>query len=481
MTMTTGYAMRLASVYATHWRRSSESTGQPAFGFHLGQGAGRIEHLVEGQLPFVLDRKPLGPGEITFAGVDAADLAEAVTAAEVIIFALPFPADQVVAALQLDYGSPDLNRDSTLTRRILKCCTDADIRVGGQDLASYIDALATSAKAEKEIPSGSRNRPIGLPMERHHLVFVSELAGTAPPMDDVVKQILYGIEPPYRPEFTELRRPKGLNVERDAYGAVSATISFLYGHADDVEDSVFLTTVQAVGTASRFQQIWEEAYFQVQEFQTNKQKKETGKQLREDLETLADQMGNLELDLAFSVETAADLGLRIPSLSIDDFHNDLYEVMQIRTRAHTVSQMFVRLGGSVRSELTAIESRERQQEERLRQEQEDRRRQEKEEMERLHQQLEDRRRQEREQEEDRRLRGALALGILSFLVAPLGFLVGFFGMNASQVHPGTSMWNWHYYHWVYLAAVILALIPLATFFILHGQALRRRRRQSRLA
>jgi hypothetical protein len=187
-----------------------------------------------------------------------------------------------------------------------------------------------------------------------------------------------------------------------------------------------------VGTASRFQQIWQEAYRQVRRFQVDKQAKVAGKQERKDLETLADEMGNLELDLAFSVETAADLGLRIPSSQIDSFHEDLYEVMQIRTRANTVSQMFIRLGGSIRSELTAIESRETQ------------------------------------KEEARRIRSALAFGALSFIVVPISFVIGFFGINARQIHQDQSMWNWHYYHWAYAAAVALALVPLLVFAIMYG-------------
>lgn len=247
-----------------------------------------------------------------------------------------------------------------------------------------------------------------------------------------MKQLIYRVNPPYRAEFTRLRRPDGLNQSRSTFGAVSPAVSFLYGHSDDVENSVFLTTIQAVGTASRFQQIWQEAYRQVRRFQEDKQAKVAGEQERKDLETLADEMGNLELDLAFSVETAADLGLRIPSSQIDSFHEDLYEVMQIRTRANTVSQMFIRLGGSIRSELTAIESRERQ------------------------------------KEEARRLRSAVAFGALSFVLAPVGFVIGFFGINANQIHPSTSMWNWHYYHWAYAAATLLALVPLLVWAFLYG-------------
>ena len=37
------------------------------------------------------------------------------------------------------------------------------------------------------------------------------------------------------------------------------------------------------------------------------------------MEFLADELGNLELDLSFSVEASADLGLLIPLLRIESF------------------------------------------------------------------------------------------------------------------------------------------------------------------
>jgi uncharacterized membrane protein len=94
--------------------------------------------------------------------------------------------------------------------------------------------------------------------------------------------------------------------------------------------------------------------------------------------------------------------------------------------------MFDRLGGSIRSELTAIESRERQEEDR------------------------------------RRSAGALALGILSFIIAPVTFLLGFFGMNVSQVHDGASLWDIHTYLWVYVVAGLLAMTPLLTVILLRS-------------
>lgn len=435
------YPVQIVSIYATHRRHSGQTARAFVGGLDEGvdERADDFRKMFSDQVPYVINSRQLNSGDLRFEREEGAyePIAEVVSA-KLEIYALPFPADQVVAALIVNLDSPDLNTDESLTAALLKLCAEARVRIEETDLAPYIDGLAVEVAAvpaievKSDAAAALRADTAVLPLERHQLVLIGDLHGVDPPHEDVVKKLIYRISPPYRPEFTKLRQPDGLNQAASTFGAVSPAISFLYGHSDDVENSVFLTTIQAVGTASRFQQIWQEAYRQVRRFQVEKQAKVAGQQERKDLETLADEMGNLELDLAFSVETAADLGLRIPSSQIDSFHEDLYEVMQIRTRANTVSQMFIRLGGSIRSELTAIESRESQ------------------------------------KEEVRRLRSAAAFGALSFVIAPVGFVIGFFGINASQVHQTTSMWNWHYYHWAYIAAVALALVPFVVFLFLYG-------------
>jgi hypothetical protein len=445
------YSVQIISIYATHRRHSGKVTSEvppdpDESAAEPEERSSDFRRLFSGQVPHVINRSgKLSANQIRFASPDGefGEIDE-VLSAKLEIYALPFPADQVVAALIIDLDCPDMNTDSSLAASVLELCGDMRVQINDTDLDTYIDDLALkvnakpavepNADADADAPAaGDNGNARQLPIERHQLVLIGDLRDTEAPKENVVKQFLYHINPPYRPEFTELKRPEGLNQRESTFGAVSPAISFLYGHLDDVENSVFLTTIQAVGTASRFQQIWQEAYRQVRKFQVEKQAKKAGEQKRKDLETLADEMGNLELDLAFSVETAADLGLRIPSSQIDSFHRDLYEVMQIRTRAHTVSQMFIRLGGSIRSELTAIESRESQ------------------------------------QDEARRLRGAAAFGALSFVIAPISFVIGFFGINASQIHAATSMWNWHFYHWAYISAAILALVPVFVFLFLYGK------------
>jgi hypothetical protein len=374
------------------------------------------------QLPDLLRRRAPAPEKVRF-GAATSPSTGAVTSIEVLVFTLPFPADQVVAALILTLDSPDLNADSAMIIGLLKECMDAAVTINGHDLAEYFGRMLEGVGVVPVVPPGSR-RSKRMTLERHQLVFVRDLKDAQPVRREVVRRLLNG----RRPRFTALVEPSSL-CEDGAYAAVGAQASFLSQHSAEVENSVFLTTVQAVGTASRFQQIWQEAYYRVQDFQEHKQQKEAGIQQREDMAELADRMGNLELDLAFSVQTAADLGLN-PSARIDSFHGALYRVMQVEVRARTVGQMFDRLGGSIRSELTAIESRERQNEER------------------------------------RRTAGSLALGVLSVIVAPITFILGFFGMNVSQIHDKASLWDFHTYRWAYIIATVLAVAPLMTILLL---------------
>jgi hypothetical protein len=427
----TAYKLRLYCVYSTHWRRTAKTVGQASADFELSDRFRSFYLEFKTQLPELLNQRVFGDHEVAFR---ASTLGKHVdrhisAAAEIVLFSLPFPANQIVASLVLDVPMPDLNVDSDDLRQILEACTNGELDVTIRDkrLPDLVDELIAEVNGEREKPADPKEKPG--PRERHVLVFVTDLNGSPAPQHETVAGILYGIQPPYRPEFTNLQRPPSLNQEEGSYSAVSQSSSFFYGQSIEVENSAFLTTVQAVGTAARFQRIWQDAYYQVQKFQSSgRQAKEAGLQDRKGLEILADEMGNLELDLAFSVETAADLGLGSTTSRIDDFHDSLYQVMHIKTRASTVSQMFVRLGSSIRSELTAIESR------------------------------------EKEIEDDRRFRGAVTLGILSFVLAPAALVLAFFGINARQIKPNDTMFDWHHYWGIYVLAGLVMIVPV--FFAL---------------
>jgi heme exporter protein D len=440
------HEIRVISIYATRWRHRQFTDRQPQ-PEHLGLG--RLEEfyaLFRGQLPQVICRTPHAVGDLAFTGPDDLHPADGgagpgtigpvtVTRAESWLFGLP--SDQVVAVLDFDFVSGPLDVDPTPTTKVLERCAYAQLCVDGLNLERHIAALATKACAE-EIDTNTM-----LPPERHQVVFAPYVPGGQLPGEDILKTIIYRVDPPNRPEFMKVRRPSGLNEAEHTLGAVTPYVSLLYGHQEYIENSVFLTAVHAVGTTARFRQIWHKAHGQVRDFRYKVQNPQVGKQRRADMEILVDELGNLELDLSFSVETSADLGLLIPSLRLESFHRELYKAMELRERADTVSRMFSRLDASIRSELTAIEIRERQ------------------------------------ADEDKRLRRDAAVSVLTFIGVPVGFLVAFFGINATQVNNDWSIFSMRHYWPVYLAAGLLALTPLVAFAVLNGRALRRSRKDRR--
>jgi hypothetical protein len=281
------------------------------------------------------------------------------------------------------------------------------------------------------------------PPERHQIVFAKHVAVTdngrkvsyaadQEDMDDpedVIKQILYRVQAPDRPEFSRYERIKELS-DGDRLCAVTPYASLLSNHEDYLDNSIFLTVVQAVGTAARFRQIWHQANREVRNFRRKGQARSVGTQSRRRLQNLADEFGNLQLDLGFSVETSADLGLLLPSLRVTSFHHKLYEAMELRERSETVSRMFNRLDASIQSELTAIDIRSKR------------------------------------EEEQRRLRWTVSLGALSFVAIPISVLGAYFGSNGTQVSNSDSIFDLHHYERVYVWTVVLTVLPLVTWLLL---------------
>jgi Flp pilus assembly protein TadB len=130
------------------------------------------------------------------------------------------------------------------------------------------------------------------------------------------------------------------------------------------------------------------------------------------------------------VEASADLGLLVPSLRVESFHNALYESMSLAGKAVTAGRMLQRLGSAIRAELTAIESIERR------------------------------------GDENRRVRYAVAVGFVSAVAIPASLVLAFLGINAAQVNSSRSMFS-HQYLGMYLtvAAVIVlgAVLSLALY------------------
>ena len=150
----------------------------------------------------------------------------------------------------------------------------------------------------------------------------------------------------------------------------------------------------------------------------------TTRDRRRMLERIADQLGDLELELSYSVEATADLGLLVPSLRVESFHNALYESMSLASKAVTAGRMLERLARAIDAELTAIESIERR------------------------------------ADDNRRIRYAVAVGFVSAVAIPASLILAYLGINASQVNSARSMFS-HHYLGMYLTIAGLIVVAVA--------------------
>lgn len=440
-------AVRVVNIYATPWSFNGE--------LHEGEGepldlGGLEQHyeLYKEQLPRLLPPRVLGDW-ILCRDVELAQSVEGVSVADARTELFTLPSKQVVLAITMTLHGGALTDTQQVEPivTVLEQCILGQIKIGNRMVATALG----EELPDRPVKEGfSRDAPgESLLPERHQLVFVARSAPEQPvPSQQVIDKILYRSAPPYRPEFVDPRKPHQLNTPSEpvtgdltrrarpngllsrhhtdagrheaaqlpTLGVVTPYVSLLYGHRNYVEASIFLSTVHAVGTAARFRHIWREAYKQVLQFREQKQKTDAGKQTRDDLEILADNLGNLEFDLTFSVE--------FPLLRIETFQSNLYEAMDLGNQAKTLSQMFDQLGGSLRSEITAIEVREQRRTER------------------------------------RKRWNAVAASLLSLIGVPVGFVVAFLGINTTEVpDPQVSMWDQRYAV-LYMIASSFALLPV---------------------
>jgi hypothetical protein len=411
-------------MYSLAWHYHGKSSQDLPKELELGELRRHYE-LYREQLPRLLPDEFLG-GKDTAENVslDKPVAGISLTKSDAMLFTLP--SDQVVLAVVFGFTTADpLDRPACVRAiaNVLEQSIKGQVTMAGVDLAQHVESTLPVGPVET---TGWERDTLGdspLHPERHQLVFITRHdESESVPSPEAIHDIVYRDTPPYREEFARLQEPEQLNLSANdtkvTLGIVTPYVSLLYGHERYVEDSIFLSTVHAVGTASTFRQIWHESYKQVREFRDQGQAKEPGAQTRAALEKLADNLGNLEFDLTFSVE--------FPLMRIETFHSALYEAMDLSSQATALSQMFSQLGGSLRSEITAIDVRERR------------------------------------RDDGRQRWNAFAAAVLSLIGVSVGFVIAFLGINTTQVPSGDkqlSMWDSRFAT-VYLVAGLFALVPV---------------------
>jgi hypothetical protein len=404
-------------MYATPWHVTDGTAGGQLPDYLDLWRFERYYRLSGDQLPHVLCREAIDPGGLSFKRWQRA---ARVTGARVWLFRLP--SAQLVAALSLD-----ANCEPAETIDLLEDCYFGEVQIGDATAEVYLHALAI------QLGAADSSEPGFLP-ERHQIVFDETPAPDD--CDDLVQRLIYRTDLPYRKEYSAIRYPPELNRRPGWLAGVGPYVSVICGHPSFIENSIFLSAVQAVGAAAQLRAIRQAAYQNVRLFRTLEAAGGSTRDRRRTLERIADQLGDLELELSYSVEASADLGLLVPSLRVESFHNALYDSVGLASKAVTAGRMLQRLDAAISAELTAIESIERR------------------------------------ADENRRIRYAVAVGFVSAVAIPATLILAYLGINASQVNSNRSMFD-HRYIGMYLivaAVIVLGLLLSAGVYVQQRRA-----------
>ncbi|MFD0817905.1 hypothetical protein ACFQ0D_06145 [Micromonospora zhanjiangensis] len=417
---TSRQTVRITNIYGTRWEDVRHPGNDGALTRHLRFGRlARYVELAQDQLPHVADRLDLDPATLTFRRWNPDG---AVSAAR--LWTIVLPSGQAVVALTLDVTADPLE-----TIELLEDCYALDVSVDGTALETYACERATG--------DGAACPGMVFEPERHQVVFARSLP-TAD-AEDITQKLIYRSHLPYRREFSAISYPAELNRRPGATVAVGPYVSVLTGQQDYIENCAFVSAAQAVGSWVRLRWIRDEAYEDLRLF---RQTPADGRSLttrRRTLERVVNQLGNLELELSYSVESTADLEILVPSLRVAGYHNTLFDCMGLSAKAGTVGRMLQRLDRAIRADLTAIESIERR------------------------------------ADEERRTRWAIAVGFLSTVALPITLILAFFGINAREVDQSLSIFDHHYLTLYLFVALVVALGLVLSFGLYVQQRLLARR------
>ncbi|WP_405408590.1 hypothetical protein [Streptomyces decoyicus] len=404
-------SLRLTTVYATPWTydpaKVDQAAGRPGDVLNLGRLA-RYYNTSDQQLPRVLRRESL---DCSSLACQRWCVGEAVSAQ---LWHFLVPSGQVVVALTLDVPG-------TLIEAIplLEDLYYASVTCAGQPLEQLAaDRIGCG-------PTGDGTVPGFLP-ERHQLVFHSLDTPDQAPNDDIVQRVIYRTDLPYRAEHSSIRYPAELNRRPTTVGALGPYVSLICGHQDYIENCVLLSAVQAVGSAARLREIRAVAYTYVHRFRHRATGQGGAHDRRTKLEDISDGLSQLEVELSYSVEAGGEIGVLVPALRVESFHQELFAAIGVTDRAATIGHMLNRLGNAIAAELTSVES--------------------------MEQRAADR----------RRVRTVVAVTFVTTVSGTLGLLFGFLGINARQVDEHRSMFDDHYTP-IYALIVTILLCAFAIF------------------
>jgi len=398
----------------------------PSQHLYLGRLA-RFYDACMDQLPRILISEWLDPRAMEFKRWEHCGR---ISRARLWVFTVP--AAPTVITLSLDVQATPLQLIP-----LLEDCYYTDVRQGEYSLAELaVELLGRSGVAV--------NEPDQLQLEPacHQLVFLSEASTATEPTSDLLQRLIYRADLDYRSEHSSIRSPAELNRRPGSLAAVGPFVSVLVAQQDYIENCAFLSAIHLVSATAKVRRIRAETYTSLVAVRRLASEPRAVAKIgdpanrRSSFARISERLAEQELELTFGVESTRRIGLLVPSLRVESYHQQLADALQLRENTTTVSTMLTRLATALSAELDAISA------------------------------------YDTRREELRRLRWGIAAGMLTTIAVPVGIVLAFFSGQSAEVTPRASMFAFSLYRGFYSFLCSLIILSFLVFVFL-------RRRETR--
>lgn len=273
--------------------------------------------------------------------------------------------------------------------------------------------------------------------------------GTGPETVDLPEEFLlslvYRVYDPMREGYTSISFPKEMNRGWDAVACVGGFVSVLCGHQDYIENCALLSAASVVAATSEIRRARQRVIENFDLLKGSFDERFRG-EYRLLLGEVNERLAEIELELSENIESVVDLGLWIPSLRVDDYHQSLIDASRLFERTQTISrrvERFTSIAAARAQRLASVDF---------------------------------------EVEDHRRRSWALVAALISVIAIPITIVLAFFGANAAEIDPSLSIFDWERYLWIYLGTGgVLAIAGgvVVAFWVLAHPSRRRSPRPSR--
>jgi len=251
--------------------------------------------------------------------------------------------------------------------------------------------------------------------------------------------LIYRNTLPTRPGYRTAGFPPELNRGMDCIGVVGSYVSVMGGHQDYVENACVISAASIVAASTELREIHDQMGDQFRVVSGRGETQMHPGERRAQLAKSAKALTLLEVKLREFVESQMDIGVWVPSLRIEDFHNQLVASLRIPRRCELAGQGLVRLEAIAQTEARILQS------------------------------------EENALNDHRRRVWALAAGVTTTIAIPVTIALAFFAIRSPEVSDKVPIFSLSHYWGIYLfliGVVVLVGGVVAAYWFLANPARR---------